>query len=78
MAGSLPVSPASAERCPPAEQPATAMKSRSPPNLSTLARAHAIAVLTSVMWAGQRLCGETRYSADRHTHPISANWDISA
>ena len=46
--GSFGVRPASAARWPPAEQPAMVTKSRSPPNRSTLARAQAIAALTSV------------------------------
>ena len=41
------VRPARVAMCPPAEQPATATKVRSPPNWSAFARAHAIAALTS-------------------------------
>ena len=66
--GSLGVRPASAARCPPAEQPAMATKLRSPPNLSTLARAHAIAVLTSVMCCGQAVI-RCHAVVDGQAHP---------
>ena len=49
QAGSLAVSPRSVARCPPAEEPAATMKSGSPPNWATFARAQATAALTSVI-----------------------------
>ncbi len=49
-----------------------------PPNWSTLARAHAIAALTSVIWRGQRCCGLVRYCSDRQTQPLLTKWAISA
>ena len=76
--GSLAVSPARVAKCPPAEHPAATMKLGSPPKWSTLACAHAMAALTSVIWRGQRCRGLVRYWSDKQTQPLLTKWAISA